>query len=137
MRGDHIYVERSLLGMPVKAAVYTHHGIELDDGRVVHFDGEPSRVKDACVVVSTLEQFLAGGRKYVVKYKRCMTLSRDEIVKRAICSVGARGYHVAFNNCEHFATWCVTGEHKSAQVDRVTQKVVKFIRSGIKKFLLK
>ena len=31
--------------------------------------------------------------------------------------LGQPGYDLIFNNCEHFATWCVTGEHCSAQVE--------------------
>ena len=30
-----------------------------------------------------------------------------------------KGYSLAFNNCEHFAAYCVTGKKKSVQVRRV------------------
>lgn len=30
---------------------------------------------------------------------------------------GQSGYDLFSNNCEHFATWCVAGEHASAQVE--------------------
>lgn len=33
--------------------------------------------------------------------------------------IGSSGYDLFSNNCEHFATWCVTGEHNSAQVEIV------------------
>jgi len=31
--------------------------------------------------------------------------------------LGQSGYDLFTNNCEHFATWCVAGEHSSAQVE--------------------
>lgn len=36
---------------------------------------------------------------------------------RAASMIGRSGYDLFSNNCEHFATWCVTGEHSSAQVE--------------------
>ena len=43
----------------------------------------------------------------------------DKVVARARSMLGKPGYDLIFNNCEHFATWCVTGEHCSAQVENV------------------
>lgn len=34
--------------------------------------------------------------------------------------VGAVGYHLVSSNCEHLASWCVTGTAESRQVERVT-----------------
>ena len=31
--------------------------------------------------------------------------------------IGEQRYNLLFNNCEHFATWCKTGRHRSEQVD--------------------
>jgi hypothetical protein len=44
----------------------------------------------------------------------------DKVVARARSMLGQSGYDLIFNNCQHFATWCVTGEHHSAQVENVT-----------------
>ncbi len=35
---------------------------------------------------------------------------------RAKSMLGSSGYHLFANNCEHFATWCMTGKHDSAQL---------------------
>ncbi len=40
------------------------------------------------------------------------------IVQRAMRQVGRKGYHLAFNNCEHFAKYCATGIRTSAQFNR-------------------
>lgn len=101
-RGDHIYVRRWL--------GYTHHGIELDDGTVVHRAGEPLRSQDVEVRVDTMERFARGGR---VRH-RCARL--DDSADKALSRVGERGYNLFTRNCEHFATSCAYGEKRSNQV---------------------
>jgi hypothetical protein len=36
---------------------------------------------------------------------------------RALGRLGEQRYNLIFNNCEHFAHWCKTGRHRSAQVE--------------------
>ena len=36
--------------------------------------------------------------------------------------LGEQDYNLLFNNCEHFATWCKTGRHRSGQVDSVLER---------------
>src|SRR6478752_6359340 len=106
-RGDHIYVMRR--------RGYTHHGIDCGDGTVIHFSGEPGSAKHgACIMRSTSLDFLQGGDLKVREYGR-----RDDAettVNRAESKLGATGYHLVKNNCEHFATWCCTGKPASRQV---------------------
>ncbi len=40
----------------------------------------------------------------------------DAVVARAESRLGRRDFHLVFNNCEHFATWCKTGIADSEQV---------------------
>ena len=40
-----------------------------------------------------------------------------EVVSRAESRLGENGYNLFGNNCEHFAHWCKTGRHRSAQVE--------------------
>jgi hypothetical protein len=105
--GDHIYVRRPL--------GYTHHGVDCGDGTVIHFTGEPGRSKaDASIARTPLEDFLGGSVLRVQRYG-----SRDDAaatMARANSKVGETGYHLVFNNCEHFARWCVTGRGVSEQV---------------------
>ena len=37
-------------------------------------------------------------------------------VRRGRSRIGAEGYNLPLNNCEHFAVWCRTGESESSQV---------------------
>ncbi len=105
--GDHIRVKRKL---------YWHHGIEMRDGTVIHASGEPGRMKlDAEVRRSRFEDFARGGRVEVAN--RGERLPADQIERRARAALGERNYSLLFNNCEHFARWCETGEADSRQVD--------------------
>lgn len=117
-RGDHIRVQRS--------GIYSHHGIYISDDEVIHFTGtEDDSVLDwsKCEVIRTsLAQFLRGGRAEVKLY------SDDEledlypvehIVSYARSCLGDKGYHLVFNNCEHFANTCTLGRFRSRQVERV------------------
>lgn len=104
-KGDHIKVHR---------VGYWHHGIDLGDGTVVHFTGEPGRKTNATVKRTLMEEFLSGGKLVVVEYSE--SYNPEEVVKRALSMLWNGGYNFIFNNCEHFARYCKTGEKKSEQV---------------------
>eukprot|EP00931_Biecheleriopsis_adriatica_P107609 TRINITY_DN81931_c0_g1_i1.p1 TRINITY_DN81931_c0_g1~~TRINITY_DN81931_c0_g1_i1.p1 ORF type:complete len:213 (-),score=22.01 TRINITY_DN81931_c0_g1_i1:230-823(-) len=40
----------------------------------------------------------------------------EEVVQRALSRVGESGYNLVWNNCEHFAEWCISGQQRSLQV---------------------
>lgn len=62
------------------------------------------------------------GKVDILKYQE--DVSADEVIKRAESRLGERAYKLLLNNCEHFATWCVTGKAKSKQVRRATTTVM-------------
>jgi len=105
-RGDHLRAAR--FG-------YHHDGIDLGDGRIVHFTpGAVGSKTNAEITISTFGEFTKGGLVSSRPYSG--PRDPDVTVERALSRVGDSGYHLAFNNCEHFARWCVTGEHRSEQV---------------------
>lgn len=110
-RGDHIYVKRW-------RGAYFHHGIDIGDGTVIHFSGEPLRLRDACVVSDSWEVFCAGEQPGVVSYAKSARDAEDTVAA-AQAHLGQTGYHLWANNCEHFASYCRTGKRESAQVRRV------------------
>lgn len=98
---------------------YTHHGVYVGGGWVVHFDGGPESKFGSRIRCCTLATFADGGDVEVVRHRR--SLPPTEVVARAEGSIGDADYHLFDNNCEHFATWCVTGHARSKQVETVRE----------------
>ena len=110
-RGDHIKVKRM-------GGVYTHHGIDMGDGTVVHFSGEPLRQRRAEVRRDDMDTFLEGGKLKRVKHGDAAQ-EVDAIIEAAEAALGQKGYNLVFGNCEHFACHCATGKWRSAQAYKV------------------
>ena len=106
--GDHLRTPR--LG-------YWHHGIYVGDGRVIQYAGMSTVfVNDGPVEETSLDAFRAGATYEVVPHPR-RRFSPEESVARARSRVGEQHYGLAGNNCEHFVSWCIQGDHQSSQVD--------------------
>ena len=109
-RGDHLSVRRGW---------YTHHAIDLGDGYVVQYGRGVSDGVRATVQVSSYETFSKGRPIEVVASPALY--EAQEIALRALRCLGERDYHILWNNCEHFVTWCRSGKRESRQVDRFVQ----------------
>ncbi|WP_413167315.1 lecithin retinol acyltransferase family protein [Capilliphycus salinus ALCB114379] len=105
-RGDQVYAYREFLNLD---GVYEHHGIDCGDGTVIHYR-KPSEVIER----TSIETFARGGKVYVRRYP--VRYIPDTVIQRAESRLGERKYNLLFNNCEHFATWCVTGVNDSRQI---------------------
>jgi hypothetical protein len=107
-RGDHLRVNRG---------PYHHHGIDLGDGTIAHFSGEPFRKANATARRSSREEFERGSKIEQV-YHQTGTLHPDHSCVSALGLIrqGAGRYNLFSNNCEHLATFCKTGTGSSQQV---------------------
>jgi hypothetical protein len=114
-RGDRLGVERTFVGGLV---AYQHLGIDLGDGTVVHARPDDFRkpFEGGRVVRTSLEEF-ADGRPVVVVTEPPAGHAPEEVAGRAEAHVGRDGYCPVVANCEHFATWCATGRHRSRQAE--------------------
>ena len=106
--GDHLVVGRT---------AYTHHGIYIGNGEVIHFSD------DYGVERISLDEFSQGKQVRVRDYGDS-SYSPEERVERAKSRLGEDDYNLVTNNCEHFAAWVATGKHESKQVRNVTNVVV-------------
>ena len=102
--------------------IYKHYGVYAGNGRVIHYSSSNGDFGlDICVRETSLKQFAHGWGCSVVElpdnHDRENHFSREETVHRARSRLGEEEYNLIFNNCEHFAFWCKTGKHKSAQVE--------------------
>ncbi|MCJ7595270.1 MAG: lecithin retinol acyltransferase family protein [Desulfobacterales bacterium] len=107
--GDHICARRT-------SRFYTHHGIYMGDGKVIHVTGSIREKVDPEVRETDLSTFLKGGTLKRRQYK--VRLPPSETIRIAKRHISDKSYSMIWNNCEHFATYCATGKRKSRQVRR-------------------
>jgi hypothetical protein len=96
---------------------YTHHGVYVGGGRVVHYSGLSGLWQCGPVEDVSLYRFAADRSVTIVDHNRS-PYSPQEIVRRARSRVGESDYRLLTNNCEHFCNWCVCGISRSTQVER-------------------
>ena len=129
-KGDHIKFKRG---------IYSHHAVVVDvyvdtnSYKVIHFTGE-KRSGGAAEITEEILKFEME-EITLIRY-RYGRLSKRITVKRAYdllniqeTSTRAIIYNILVNNCEHFATWCVTGEAESIQVNKALAPIAPFISS--------
>ena len=98
-------------------ALYTHHGIYVGNGRVIHYAGLAHGWRRGPVEEVSLERFAHGRSIRVRPDRKCF--DARSVVERARSRLGERGYRILTNNCEHFCMWALCNEHRSAQVERL------------------
>ncbi len=87
--------------------MFDHHAIVVGGGQVVEYAEEGIRVAGyALFAASGTVRLVATGSP----------LDADTVLHRAMFLVGERKYSLLMNNCEHFASWCTTGDAYSSQV---------------------
>lgn len=97
------------LQAPRQHGLFNHHGIDLGDGTVAHY------LEGRQILRSPVEEFSRGQPLFVVPYAEASPIGVT--LRRAMGRLGEQRYNLLFNNCEHFAIWCKTGRHRSAQVE--------------------
>ena len=122
--GDHLVVNRLL---------YTHHGIYVGSGKVIHYNGSPGNIHNAIVEETTLENFKKVkvlnndfDCEIYIKSEKDSKFKSKEIVQRANSRLGERNYNLFFNNCESFCNWCINGASESNQVKAILNYKFKF-----------
>ncbi|MEX0588520.1 MAG: lecithin retinol acyltransferase family protein [Cyanobium sp.] len=99
------------LQVPRQHGLFLHHGIDLGDGTVAHY------LEGREILRSPVGDFSRGETVAVVPYAAGSCSPAGVTLRRAMGRLGEQNYNLLFNNCEHFAYWCKTGRHRSAQVE--------------------
>lgn len=99
------------LQVPRQHGLFDHHGIDLGDGTVAHY------LEGRQILRSPLADFSRGEAVRVVSYPENEVSPVGVTLRRAMGRLGEQRYNLVFNNCEHFASWCKTGRHRSSQVE--------------------
>lgn len=96
---------------------YSHHGVYVGRGRVVHYSGFSGFWQCGPVEEVSLSRFANGHPVRIVHHAQA-PYSPEEIVQRSRSRLGENDYRLLTNNCEHFCNWCVSGVNISTQVAR-------------------
>ena len=105
--GDHLQVPR-------QHGLFNHHGIDLGDGSVAHY------LEGREILRSPIEEFTQGNKSSIINHAQ--QSSTGVTLRRAMSRIGEQDYNLLFNNCEHFATWCKTGRHRSSQIESAVDR---------------
>ena len=108
------------LQVPRRHGLFNHHGIDLGDGTVAHY------LEGREILRSPFADF---SQEEVVSVTEHTDASPAGVtLRRAMSRLGEQNYNLLFNNCEHFATWCKTGRHRSVQVDTAIDRARQWSR---------
>ncbi|MAR07942.1 MAG: NC domain protein [Cyanobium sp. NAT70] len=102
------------LQVPRQHGLFHHHGIDLGDGTVAHY------LEGREILRNPLDDFSQGQPITVIEYDKASP--SGVTLRRAMSRIGEQNYNLLFNNCEHFATWCKTGRHRSGQIESVLER---------------
>jgi Lecithin retinol acyltransferase len=97
--------------------LYSHHGIYVGGGRVIHYAGLAYGLRRGPVEEVSLERF-ARGRGIRIR-PVASTFDGRQAVARARARLGERRYRLLTNNCKHFCAWVLRGE-SAQQLAEVT-----------------
>jgi len=124
--------------------LYTHWGVVIGDGKIVHLSGDQDDGLSAGVNAHlgsvSGSVFTISGVNFDKAKVKCddfwdvarkskadVNNSKDAyiradaphvIINRALSRMGVLGYNMLWSNCEHFASWCRYGMAWSEQVDK-------------------
>ena len=98
---------------------YTHHGIYIGSGRVVHYAGLSRAALTRRPVEEVSLTDFAGDCGVAVLRDSPLAFAPADVVARAKSRLGEDRYRITTNNCEHFCHWCRSGQNSSAQVERL------------------
>lgn len=97
-RGDHIWTH---------CGVFSHHGLYIGGGHVIHYGKDHDKDHPTICQVS-LDNFAEG--MPINRKDSLATHSIDAMIVRAKSRLNENSYQLIFNNCEHFVTWCRSGD---------------------------
>ena len=95
---------------------YSHHGIYVGDGKVVHYGALKYNLFRKPVEEVTLATFAEGRPVFVVTHREA-SFEATEVLRRARSRLGEKRYRLLSNNCEHFVEWCLHDEQRSVEVE--------------------
>jgi hypothetical protein len=113
---------------------FTHHGVYVGEGRVVHYGALMYDIIRKPVEEVALDTFAEGRPVFMVEHTG-ICFDAAEIVRRARSRLGERRYRLFTNNCEHFVEWCLHDLPRSFQAETALA-YPRLVGERIEQFLL-
>ena len=108
----------------VPSGSFYHYAICTGDDSIIQFGDSivNPNVDPETVEVNEvgIDEFLKGRFAQVAEFDKKELKRKNspaKIVLNAKMSIGKKGYHILYNNCEHFANECVFNDHKCSQTE--------------------
>ena len=101
---------------------YSHHGIYIGRGRVIHYSGFAHLFKKHPIEITSLDNF-SHGKKIIVRHYEHAKFKGRQVVRRMRSRMHENHYHLIMNNCEHLCSWAITGVESSPQVIKMMQRL--------------
>ena len=106
----------------VKHFGYSHHGIYVGKGRVIHYSGFAHFFRTHPIEVTSIEKF-AHGKIISIRHYEQPKYKGRHAVRRMRLRMHENNYHLIINNCEHLCSWAITGIESSPQVVKMMNRL--------------
>jgi len=113
---------------------FTHHGVYVGAGRVVHYGALMYDIIRKPVEEVSFEAFAEGRPVFVIEHRE-VCFDAAEIARRARSRLGEKRYRLLTNNCEHFVEWCLHDLPRSFQAETALA-YPRMVGERIEQFLL-
>lgn len=123
--------------LKVWRAGYTHHGIYAGRGWMIHYTGEVFKtilgLSKPEIRFDRVRDFSSGKKVIIVDHPEGAA-GPERTIARAFSKLHEQDYDLFENNCEHFASWCRTGQMKSPQAERMAQLLPEALQTPLRFF---
>lgn len=106
----------------VKHFGYSHHGIYIGKGRVIHYSGFAHFFKKQPIEVTSIDKF-SHGKVITIRHYEHPKYKGRHVVRRMRLRMHENNYHLIINNCEHLCSWAITGIESSPQVVKMVNRL--------------
>ena len=101
---------------------YSHHGIYIGNGQVVHYSGFAHLFKKHPIEITSVKTF-AQGKNIRIRHYHEPIYKDFQVVHRIKSRMHENRYDLIINNCEHLCTWAITGVQSSPQVVKMMHRL--------------
>lgn len=109
------------MAIGVQRLAYKHFGIyagEFEGKKLIIHYNDKIKGGNGEIEITSFEDFVKDDQWWIENFSEFSYTDEgcSESLSRATSRLGEKKYNLIWNNCEHFVSWCVTGQSQSGQV---------------------